>query len=48
MIFEAIIKLKFDSVVKMCDMQWHSEVRVRITAFYRGVPWDKACYHSST
>ena len=30
----------------MCDMQWHSEARFRRAAFYRGVAWDKADYHS--
>jgi len=48
MIFEEILNLNFDSMVKMCDMQWHSELWFRRTAFYRGVAWDKAGYHSST
>jgi len=45
--FEEIINLKFDSVIKMCDMQWYSELRFRRIAFYITVAWDKAGYHSS-
>jgi len=48
MIFEEIINLNFDFVVKMCDIQWHSKIRFRRNAFYRGVAWDRAGYHSST
>ena len=48
MIFKGIINLNFGSVVRMCDMQWHSKSSCRRTAFYRAVARDKAGYHSST
>jgi len=38
----------FESVVEMCDMQWHCKARFKRTVIYRRVASDKAGYHSST
>ena len=44
--FEIIMDLNFNSLLTMCDIEWHSKLRFRRTAFYRRVSWDKAGYHT--